>query len=360
MDAEVAPHADRFDREERMPAALIRAVAERGYLGAALPAEEGGAGLDAVSLGLLHEEVGRGCSSLRSLLTVHGMVAHALSRWGNRAQKQRWLRALAVGAAVAAYGLTEAEAGSDAKSVATSARPDGDGFVLNGRKKWITFGQVADVFLIFARCDGRVAAFLVERGTPGFSSEPISGMLGTRASLLAGLTLEECRVPRENLIGGMGFAVTPVLASTLDFGRYSVACGCVGIGQACLEACLRYAGARRQFGAYLREHQLIQRMITRMVADVKAARLLCLHAGSLRAAGDPASVLETTVAKYFASTMATRAASDAVQLHGASGCSGEQSVQRYFRDAKIMEIIEGSTQIQEITIAQQTFQELTP
>lgn len=360
VDAEVIPHADRFDREQRVPPALIKELARRGYLGALLPEEYGGAGMDMTTFGLLHEEFGRGCSSLRSLLTVHSMVSSALLKWGSKEQKRAWLPKLARGEAVAAYGLTEPHVGSDAKSVETSAQLSGDAYILNGRKKWITFGQIADLFLIFARSDGRVAAFLVERNSPGLSVKPIFGMLGTRASMLAELSMDECRIPKENLVGRMGFAVTPVIASTLDYGRYSVACGCTGIAQACLEACLRYASERKQFGAYLKDHQLIQRMMTRMVADIKAARLLCRHAGYLKDAGDPSSVMETFVAKYFASTMATRVASDAVQIHGANGCSGEHSVQRYLRDAKIMEIIEGSTQIQEITIAQDAFRELIP
>lgn len=358
MDAEIVPHADRFDREERIPSQLIVKMARQKYLGALLPQEEGGAGMDLITFGLLNEEIGRGCSSLRSLLTVHSMVAQTILKWGSERQRMHWIPRLACGEAIAAFGLTEPDVGSDAQSVKTDAARSGDSFILNGRKKWITFGQIADLFLIFAKCEGQPVAFLVERNIPGLSVKPIFGMLGVRASMLAELEIEQCRVPKENLIGRIGFALSLLAYSALDYGRYSVAWGCVGLAQACLEACLSYTSQRQQFGAYLKDHQLIQRMMTGMITNIKAARLLCLHAGHLKNRDEPASMLEVAIAKYFASTMVNRVASDAVQIHGANGCSGESSVQRYLRDAKIMEIIEGSTQIQEINIAQNSYREL--
>jgi hypothetical protein len=223
---------------------------------------------------------------------------------------------------------------------------------LNGQKKWISFGQIADVFLIFAQCEGKPTAFLVERDTPGFSTKPISGMLGTRAAMLAELHLNDCRIPKANVVGREGFGFSHILPITLDFGRYSVAWGCVGIAQACFEASMRYAGERKQFGSYLKDYQLIRQMITDMITNIKAARLLCYQAGYYKDVGDPRTLTETLVAKYFASTMVTRVANNAVQIHGAQGCSSEYSVQRYLRDAKVMEIIEGSTQLLEVSIAQ--------
>jgi alkylation response protein AidB-like acyl-CoA dehydrogenase len=187
--------------------------------------------------------------------------------------------------------------------------------------------------------------------------KPILGMLGVRASMLAELHLDGCRVPQENLVGREGFGFSHVASSVLDHGRYSVAWGCVGIGQACLEASVRYASERKQFGAVLIDHQLIQQMITEMITNIKAARLLCYQAGYLRDLGDPRAIMETSIAKYFASTMVTHLTSDAVQIHGANGCSSEFPVQRYLRDAKIMEIIEGTTQMQQITISKYACQE---
>ncbi|MGZ4164196.1 MAG: acyl-CoA dehydrogenase family protein, partial [Tumebacillaceae bacterium] len=233
----------------------------------------------------------------------------------------------------------------------------GDHYVLNGKKKWITYGQIADVFLFFAQVDGKPSAFLVESNTPGLTVHPIKGIYGTRASMLAELHLEECRIPKGNLLGREGFGFPYVALSALDYGKYSVAWGAVGVGQACLEASLQYTSERKQFDQYLKEFQLIQEMLTEMVTNVKAARLLCLQAGYLRENGDPRALNETSVAKYFASRMANKAANDAVQIHGANGMSMDYPVQRYLRDTKVSEIIEGSSQMQQMTIAQYGFQE---
>jgi alkylation response protein AidB-like acyl-CoA dehydrogenase len=219
--------------------------------------------------------------------------------------------------------------------------------------------------LVFARCDdkpfdeahGKPVAFLVERERPGLEINPLRGLLGTRASMLAEMRLEACRVPQENRIGGLGFGFAAVALTALDLGRYSVAMGCVGIGQACLEACLQYTSQRRQFGVLLQEHQLVREMVANIATNVKAARLLCYHAGYLHDSNAPTATAETLVAKYFASTMAMRTASDAVQIHGANGCSGEYPVQRYLRDAKVMEIIEGSSQMQQLMISKNAYLE---
>lgn len=346
----VAPHAGAWDRAARTPPGAIERLAATGWLGAVVPREHGGAGMDWVTFGLLNEELGRGCSSLRSLLTVHSMAAHAVLRWGSRAQKERWLGPLARGEAVGAFALSEPEVGSDASAVRTTATPDGDGWVLDGRKKWTTYGQVADLFLLFAKAEGKPVAFLLERGTPGFEVTPLGGITGTRASMLAELRLEGCRVPKEARIAGVGFGLA-VAVATLEVGRYSVACGTAGLIRACLEASLEYAARREQYGVPIGEHQLVQRMLAEMAAGYRAAHWLCLRAGWLRDAGDPAAAHETFVAKYVASTAATRAALDAVQIHGANGCSEAYPVERYLRDSRVMEIIEGSTQIQQLTIA---------
>jgi alkylation response protein AidB-like acyl-CoA dehydrogenase len=350
VEREIAPYADAYDREESIPSSLVGKLAARGFLGLAVPQEWGGGGRDMITYGLLHGEIGRGCSSVRSLLTVHGMVTRAIIRWGLPEQKKRWLPKLASGEVIGAFGLTETKAGSDAASVQTTAMAHGESYRLNGVKRWITFGQIADLFLIFARCEGRPAAFLVERDSPGLSVTPIKGMLGVRASMLAEVRMEDCRIPSENLVGRVGFGVSHVASHALDEGRYSVAWGCVGIAEACQSACLRYTAEREQFGAPLKDHQLIRRMLTEMITNTRAAKLLCYQAGYHKDTGDPGAMLSTLIAKYFASVSAARAANDAVQIHGANGCSDQYPVQRYMRDAKIMEIIEGSTQIQQITI----------
>jgi glutaryl-CoA dehydrogenase (non-decarboxylating) len=357
VNEEIFPNAGEWDKKEFTPPELIKKVAERGFLGAILPEEFGGKGMDMITYGILNEEIGRGCSSIRSLLTVHNMVAHALCKWGNKSQKEYWLPKLASGEIIAAFALSEPNVGSDAKSVETTAKLTGDSYILNGHKKWITYGQIANVFLVFAKCEDKPTAFLVEKNSPGFSVKPMSGILGTRASMVAELQFDNCHVPLENLVGKLGFGFSYIASSALDYGRYSVASGCVGIAQACLEACIKYTNERKQFGVYLKEHQLIRQKITQMIANVKAARLLCYQAGYLKDINDPNSIIETSIAKYFASTVATKVANDAVQLHGGNGCSSEYPVERYLRDSKIMEIIEGSTQIQEITIAESGYQD---
>jgi glutaryl-CoA dehydrogenase (non-decarboxylating) len=348
--AEIAPHADRWDREEAIPAGLIEELRRRGYLGSNVPQEHGGRGRDMITYGLLTEEIAKGCSSVRSLLTVHDMAAHAIHRWGSREQRERWLPRLARGEVLGALGLSEPDAGSDARSVETVARDDGDAWVLDGRKKWTTFGQIAGLFLVLARLDGKLTAFLVERESPGITVQPLKGVWGTRASMLAEIAFDGCRVPKGNLIGRPGFGLSAVISTALEHGRYSVAWGAVGIGQACLEASQTYARERRQYGVPIADHQLIRRLLTDMIAGVRAARLLCLRAGWMRQTGDPLAGGEVMIAKYFASTLATRSANDAVQIHGANGCSDEYPVGRYLRDSRVLEIIEGSTQIQQINI----------
>jgi len=352
----IGPYADGWDTAGWLPRRVAEQLGERGYLGAVVPSEHGGTELDAITFGLLNEEVGRACSSVRSLLTVHSMVAHALVRWGSAEQRSRWLPELARGTCLGAFALTEPAAGSDVQAMTARADPADDSYVLSGHKHWITFGQYADVFLVFARIGSRPAAFLVERHRTGLEVVPQSGALGTRASMLAEVRLDGCRVPAANLVGRPGFGLSAVAADALELGRYSVAWGCVGLAEACVQASLRYADTRQQFGQALRHHQLIQHMLADMVTHTAAARLLCQRAGWLRQAGDPRSVPATWQAKYFAANTAAQSANDAVQIHGSRGVGGDYPVQRYLRDAKVMEIIEGSTQLQQITIAESAYQ----
>jgi alkylation response protein AidB-like acyl-CoA dehydrogenase len=357
-DRELVPRAGEFDRNEAIPRDVIDKLNERGWLGSIVPKEHGGAGFDMISYGILTEEIGRGCSSTRSLLTVHDMCAQGILRWGNKGQREKYLGRLAKGEIIGAFALSEPTAGSDAKGIATTAVLEDGSYVINGSKKWTTFGQIADLFLLFAQVDGKPTAFLIEREMPGFSFTPTSGLLGTRASMIAELKLENIRVPVEAMVGRPGFGVSHVVGAALEQGRYSVACGSVGIAQAALEASLAYARDRVQFDKPLFDHQLVRAMIADMITNVRAARLLCMRAGYMRDTGDPGSFAETMLAKYFASTTATKVATDAVQIHGGNGCHDDFAVSRLFRDAKVMEIIEGSTQIQQFTIPRFDFPEL--
>jgi hypothetical protein len=286
------------------------------------------------------------------------MCAQGILRWGNKGQREKYLGRLAKGEIIGAFALSEPTAGSDAKGIATTAVLEDGSYVINGSKKWTTFGQIADLFLLFAQVDGKPTAFLIEREMPGFSFTPTSGLLGTRASMIAELKLENIRVPVEAMVGRPGFGVSHVVGAALEQGRYSVACGSVGIAQAALEASLAYARDRVQFDKPLFDHQLVRAMIADMITNVRAARLLCMRAGYMRDTGDPGSFAETMLAKYFASTTATKVATDAVQIHGGNGCHDDFAVSRLFRDAKVMEIIEGSTQIQQFTIPRFDFPEL--
>jgi glutaryl-CoA dehydrogenase (non-decarboxylating) len=355
-ELEIAPRAQAHDRDQHINSAIVPGLAAQGWLAPFLPSRWGGQDMDMQTLGLLHEETGRACSSVRSLLTVHGMAAYSILRWGSEKQRERWLQALASGRAIGALAVSEPNAGSNINDVQTIARAEGDSWVLDGTKKWMTFGQIADVFILLAKCNGEPIAFALARDTKGLRIEPINDMLGTRGSMLARLELEGCSLPQDAALGRPGFG-NLVALSALGFGRYSVACGSVGIAQACLDACLAYAGTTRRSGALLREQQLVMRMITDMVTDIAAARLLCQSAGRMKDEKDPQEIAQTFIAKYHASVAAMRAADNAVQIHGANGCHPDYPVERYLRDAKVMEIIEGTTQIQQTTIASLAFQE---
>jgi glutaryl-CoA dehydrogenase (non-decarboxylating) len=353
----VCPYAHVHDATQRISASIIPALVKHGFLAPFLPTRWGGQEMDMQAYGALHEEIGRACSSVRSLLTVHDMVVCSILRWGSDLQREQWLAPLRSGALIAAFAISEPNAGSDVSGIETRGDPEKDGFRINGQKKWITFGQIAGVFLVLAKVEGKPTTFLIERDTPGLSVEPILGMLGTRGSMLALLNLEDCWVSSAQVIGRIGFGANPVALSALGLGRYSVACGSLGIAQACLDACYSHASRTQRFGVALKDHQLIQEMMSDMMTDVAASRLLCRLAGSLKDKKDPQEILQTFIAKYHASRSAMRAATNAVQIHGANGCSPDCSVERLFRDAKVMEIIEGSNQIQQITIANLGFQE---
>lgn len=360
VEDEIIPNANRYDNDERLPDELFVKLARQGYLGAILPEKYGGRAMDYITYGLLNEELGRGCASVRSFVMMQNMVSQTLYKWGNDDQKERWLAKIASGETIAAFALTEPETGSDAMHIETSLTDADDStFIVNGHKKWITLGQIADLFLVFGKKQGEFCAFLMEKDTPGFTQLPIAGMLGMRASMLAELHFDNCVIPQVNLVSKAGFGFVTVGITALNIGRYSIAWGCTGIGQACLEACINHTRTRKQFGDYLKNHQLIQEMIAEMTVNLKAARLLCFQAGQMQESGEQNAIMEIMIAKYFTSKMAFSIANDAVQIHGAIGCSSDSAVQRHLRDAKIMEIIEGTSQIHQIQIAEYAYREYT-
>jgi alkylation response protein AidB-like acyl-CoA dehydrogenase len=358
VDAEVRPVVEGYDRAEQVPAGLLARMAELGLWAPFLPTEVGGVGMDMVTLGRVHQEVGRGCSSLRSLLTVHTMVSWSVQRWGSDEQRARLLPGLADGSTLGAFCLTEPEGGSEASVAGTTLTPAGDGWALTGRKKWITGGQLADVFLVFAGTETGMTAVLVPATAPGVRVVPISGVLGTRASMLAEIVFDAVPVAPDAVLGPVGWAGATVMTSALDLGRYSVASGCVGIIRACLDECVPHTATRRSGDGVLADRQLVRRQISDMVTASRAADLLCEEAGRLKDADDPGTIMASWVAKYFASTAAATSANDAVQIHGALGCGPDSTVARLYRDAKVMQIIEGSTELQQTAIADQAYREV--
>jgi len=355
---EVAPLAREADETGSFPWQLVPRMRELGFLGGPLAPEYGGAGMDYTSYALLLEELGYADSSVRGFLTVHvGLVALCIQEWGNVEQKRSYLPRLASGEWIGCYGLTEPNAGSDAASLETTAREEGESYVLNGEKIWITNGMSAQVALIFATRDRSarhrgICAFIVPMNTPGCRRERMPGKeLGHRASEHARLIFGECRVPRSALLGasGEGFKVA---MSALDRGRLGVAAGAVGVGQACLDACVAFARHRRQFGQRIGDFQMIQAALADMAASIEAARLLVYRAAWVMDQGLPAT-RATSIAKLFATETAARAASEAVLIHGNRGYANEYPVERYYRDIKGLQIYEGTSHIQRVIIARE-------
>lgn len=355
---EVAPIAREADERGEFPQHLVPRLAELGFLAGTVAPEYGGAGLDYVSYALVCEELGRADSSVRGFLTVHaGLVAGCIAEWGTEEQKRAILPRLATGEWIGCYALTEPNAGSDAASIETTAEADGDDYVLNGEKIWITNGTSAHLAIVFASRDRAarhrgICAFLVETNTPGFHRAPMPGQeLGHRASEHVRIALTDCRVPGGALLGapGEGFKVA---MSALDRGRLGVAAGAVGVAQACLDACVAFTSGRRQFGQRVADFQMVQATLADMAADVEAARWLTYRAAWVKDQGLPATKA-TSIAKLFATEAAVRAASQAVLLHGNRGYSNEYPVERYYRDIKGLQIYEGTSHIQRIIIARE-------
>ena len=352
-EREIAQHARGWDRAEEIDRALVPKLAEAGYLGAGWDEEYGGSGLDVVSYALVVEELGKADSSVRGIVSVNvGLVGKTIARFGTEEQKSEWLPKLASGEALGCYALTEPGCGSDAAALITRAERDGDGWVLTGSKTFITLGSWASVALVFARTGAEgpkgITCFLVPTGADGFESRPIKGKLGLRAQDTAELSLDGVRVPDENRLGELdgGFRVA---MSALDVGRISLAAGCVGIAQGCLDASIAYAGERRAFGRPIAGFQLVQELIAEIAVETDAARLLAWRAAALADAHEQ-HTLESSVAKLYASEVSVRAANSAVQVFGGYGYVDEYPVGKYLRDARVTTLYEGTSQIQKLII----------
>ena len=354
VDNEVIERARENDRAEKFDRELASKLGEMGYLGAPVAEEYGGRGLDYVGYGLIVEQIGRGDSAARTVVSVQtSLVCGSIERWGTEEQKERWLPKLCSGEFLGCFGLTEPDTGSDAASLRTRAEKTDSGWRLSGQKMWISLGNFADVAMIFAQTEPGsgpkgLACFLVPTDAEGFSTQEIHGKLGLRASDTASIALEGVEVADDALMGevGEGFKIA---MTALDSGRYSVAAGSVGICEGCVDASVSYAKERQQFGVPLARFQLVQEMIADMIVKRDAARLLVLRAGILKDAGKP-STLETSIAKLYATESAVECANTAIQVHGGSGYVDDHPVERYLRDARVTTLYEGTSQIQKLII----------
>ena len=354
-EKEVRPIAEAIDREARFPLATVRRMGELGLMGIAVPEAWEGSGGDTVAYAVALEEVSRGCASHGAIMSVNNsLYCEPVARFGADEQKRRFLSPFAAGKKLGCFSLTEPEAGSDATNQSTLARRDGGAYVLEGRKIFVTNGREADAVLVFAQTDRAkahhgISAFLVDKGTAGLTVVKTEEKLGIRASDTAELLFEGCRVPLDQRLGdeGQGFKIA---MTTLDGGRIGIAAQAVGIAVAAYEAALTYARERKSFGVPIGQHQMVQWMLADMATGIEAARLLTLRAASLKDRGE-AYGPQAAMAKLFASEMAMRVATDAVQIHGGYGFIKEYQVERHFRDAKITQIYEGTSQIQKLVIA---------
>jgi butyryl-CoA dehydrogenase len=359
---EVLPRAAEIDREHRHPSELVARMAELGLMGIAVPEQYGGAGMDHVGYVLAMEEISRACASTGVIMSVNNsLVCDPILRFATEEQKKKWLVPLAQGSLLGCFALSEPEAGSDAAAQKTTAVPDGDDWVLNGTKNWITNGPVADVCVLFAMNDRAaghkgITAFIVPLDAKGVTVGEPDDKLGIRGSKSSQIHLEDARLPRAALLGevGGGFKVA---MSTLDGGRIGIAAQALGICRAAFEDAFDYAQTRKTFGKPIFGHQAIQFKLADMATELDAARLLTLRAAASKDAGQPYGK-QAAMAKLYASDVANRAAREAIQIFGGNGYVTEYPVERHFRDAKITEIYEGTSEIQRLVIANHLLKEM--
>jgi glutaryl-CoA dehydrogenase (non-decarboxylating) len=356
VDKEIMPHIGEWDRQGHFEKSIMKRLADLDLMGVCIPEKYGGSGMDYNALAIVCEELERGDTAFRTAVSVHtGLNSMTLLQWGNEAQKEKYLTPQASGEKIGAFGLTEPDAGSDVAALKSTAVKDGDSYILNGQKTWISLCDVADHFIVFAYTDRTlkhkgISAFIVERDMPGFSSKAIKGKLGIRAGNTGELFFDNIRVPKQNRLGeeGEGFKIA---MSALDNGRFTVAAGACGQIMACLEASVKYCHERSTFGKEIGKHQLVQQMIAKMEAGLQMSRLLVFRAGCLKNEGKR-NTRETSLAKWQACDFANEAANDAVQIHGAYGYSNAYPVERYLRNSKAPVIYEGTREIHTVMQAE--------
>jgi butyryl-CoA dehydrogenase len=357
-DAEIAPLAAEIDVSREFPWKSIKKMANLGLLGIVVPEKYGGAGFDFVSLAIAIEEISRVCSSTGVIVAVNNsLTTYPILQFGSEEQKMKYLPPLCDGSKLGAFGLTEPNAGSDAAAIETTARPDGDNYILNGTKRFITNGTEASIFVVFAVTNKElkhkgISAFVVEKGMPGFTAGKHEDLMGIRATGNCELTFEDCKVPKANLLGkeGDGFKIS---MNTIDVSRVDIGAQAVGVAQGALDAAVKYSKERKTFGVPICNHEMVQSMIAEMATKIQAARLLVYYAGQCKDKGMPRFSKESAMAKFFAADIAVEVTRMAVQIHGGYGFSKEYAVERMYRDAKILELYEGTREIQKIVIARE-------
>ncbi len=362
-EAELGPIAHEMDRDARFPWEVVEKMRPLNFFGLQVPKEYGGADLDSISYAIAVEEISRVSGAMGLCVTVHNSVGiYPIVHFGTDEQKERFVPRLASGESIGAFCLTEANAGSDASGVETHAVASGSGYIINGTKIFVTNGGVCSLPLIFAVTNAAQPArsasvFILEKDMPGYSVGEIEDLCGMRANPVSSLFFEDCRVPKENLLGKIGDGIKIALA-TLDAGRIGIAAQALGIAQAAFEASVKYSKERQQFRKPIAAFQSIQNMLADMATDIDAARLLVYRVCALKDAGKPFGK-EAAMAKLFSSTVSSTVTNKAVQIHGGYGYSKEYDVERYFRDAKVTEIYEGTSEIQRLVISRAVMNELT-
>lgn len=354
---EVAPHVKAYDREERYPVEIIRKMAALGFIGGTIPEAYGGPGIDHLTMAVGIEEMSRVCIHMGSAMgRASGLVGAGILQFGTEAQKRRYLVPVARGEVFAGTGVTEPHSGTDVAAMETTAVRKGDEYVLNGSKIWISGIGIAEWYLTFATLDRTkgpkgICAFIVERGSPGFSERPIRNKLAFRPTQVGELVFEDCRVPAENVVGREGEGLRVAMCA-VENGRLSVACRAVGLTQGCLDESVTYARQRVVGGKKIGEYQLVQAKIADMVLGVESARYLTYRLAWLKTRGVKRARREASIAKLYATEVAFRAAADAVQIHGAYGASEEYAVGRFLRDAKFLQIVEGVNDIHRVLVGE--------
>lgn len=346
----IKPFACEWDKSAEVPYKIIKKMGKTGYFGSFLPKEFGGQAWDIVTYGLLNEAFGNGMAALADLLTVQSMVSIILLKWGTEIQKSEWLEQLASGKIIGGFALTEPDTGSDIQSIETEFIDNENCYRLNGSKKWISYGQIADLFVVFGKFNGKPLACILPRKSDGLEIIPINNMMGYRSAKLAKLNFNNIEIPPENIIGKPGTALSLIATIGLQYGRISTACAALGLLRACYEESISYASERKVSGLPLGDKEIIRSFLAAMGTDLNAASLLCYSACRAEDEHLPEAFEKVLMAKYFSSKAAVKAASNAVQIKGAAGCNESDPVARYYRDAKILEIIEGTSQIHEIIL----------